>query len=296
MKKALVAGVLALLLVALGSLTACNDDNAAATSEPEPEPPAKVEQPPSETKVVTKEKEDDPLWIYDDNSTSQGYYLLRGEDKCYHLASSVAVQPGREYSPGSITRATQADDEVVGLYSHNSNFGDKTVGEVPIPVLRSGDRIILRADYVSDLSLYPVEIKGYSCMITTKKHNPKNYLCRLWDLQTKQIICEIPIYTLKDEETEFRSEDGERLSYSQFYNSLEKDKRYTVSWWEGTKYYEYEFVADCLSFVYDKAEEIIFPGQLNKEEAHTEYDMEAILDLPSGLYFIGGACVLIEIP
>ena len=295
MKKALVGLLFLLLLVA--SLTACKDDRAEATSEPEP--PAKVEQPPSETKVVTKKEEDDPLWIYDDGYTeNHGIFLLR-DGKRYHMTHLVLAQPEKDYLPGSFSRMSEKNDGNIRLYAYDSTFGNKSVGEVPIPVLRPGDRIVHYTDG-SSLNLYfaPVIVKGYSCLIFSGNENPKggpDDLCCLWDLQTDKEICEVPLHVLKDEGTEFRSEDGEVVDYSQFYDSLEKDKRYTVSWWEGTNYYEYEFVADCLSFYIDEVNEVAFEGQLNKEEKCADYDMEAILSLPSGIYRMSGG-VLIEIP
>lgn len=249
-----------------------------------------IEEVVEEEPEVLGENEEDPLYIlsttWEIANERSGFFLIRGEN-LYTLNSSYKRNPNINY-PSGILRMSGIDPV---FYIRNiEQFGDRSLGDIPIPLLENGDKIIAisRLD-IPVLRLYPVELGGYSCLLNTT-----DKAVVLWNVWDKSDMTAIPLDVFDYAEVT----DSEGNTYGVFeegrgINWLEKNQTYTLSWFEGTKRFEKKIVADSRVFYWDYLGDYYeIEGSLTNN-GYAEYDVSGV---PAGIYRTGIDGGLIEIP
>jgi len=264
------------------ALTGCN--NASGITEPTTQPtkpvattPAPTTPPttPAPTEPTTAEPVDEIALLrttFEIAEKDQGVFLIR-DDKIYTLNDKGGKVPGVEYSDiqvkeqGSVWfyRHSRHSDESLSGYHYS-------IGEVPVPTLTDGDKIIAFSNNFFDLELAPANFVGYSFYLIKRDGEYLGY-----DENGAY-------FSIMSKKLEFTITD-EKENVIEDYSSLEKDGTYTLSWYEGTKYNEIKLAAIYRQFDYnykDKSDHLFVSGVLTKN-GYAEYDLSGI---PAGLYVI----------
>ena len=219
-------------------------------------------------------------------NSNGGYEYFLKDDNYYSLGQYISKEKSNEYQVG------WNRNDVNFQYPIYLTFGEfiKAVGPIPVPEYGPQDTVI--GINHTTLGLNEAQIAGYSIRIYSID-DPQYYL-RL--IPSPNEIIDINLKNVK----QFQMTDSngnniqQVIGYSEygvdyycpdFYN-LKQGEKYTVSWFEGTTYNEYEMIAD--SPYYDV--NWVKPGTNNckyniEGELHKEgYAVFDLSDIPSGVY------------
>lgn len=256
-----------------------------------------IEEVVEEEPEILGESEEDPLYILSttweiaNENESGGLFLLRNGE-LYTLGEFYQKNPSVDYLPGMII----ASGKLPTFYINNSKeYGDRSVGDVPIPLLGENDKIIaISRVSVPVLKLFPVELGGYSFLL-----DDDNSYVTIRNLWEKNDMIAIPRELF--ETVEIMDKEGNVYSVKDCLNNLEKNQVYTLSWYQGTTLNQEEVVANSRVFYwsgygYTGDDYYEVEGTLTTD-GYAEYDVSSV---PSGVYkvftdsvYSGG---LIEIP
>lgn len=215
-----------------------------------------------------------------------GLFLQRGED-LYVINNNFARTPGIEYLPGATNIVISSGEKGVQFYDvDRAEKMFSSYGEVPIPVVGEGDKLIVFSRFdVPEIDFYPAYRIGYSFF--KDRVGREMYLK---ELSTGEYIA-LDMETYKS--IKITNSAGEEVENN---DDLVKDEKYTVSWFEGTEYNQFTMTANSCVYRYEEENAHRLEGQLTMN-GYAEYD---VTSLPSGIYFAraihttGGG--LIEIP
>ncbi len=177
------------------------------------------------------------------------------------------------------TYAGARNNEPVGLYfwfwkNHLSNSVDGKIasaGDVPVVTFMDGDELI-SVDRTR-VNFAPATFQCYSFRYIDYNPDPRGN--HSGDLAIYQDLSD-PII-LKEGECSFTTDWFEEMNY-------EHGKEYTISWFEGTRYYEISRVADSAQYTISYSSGKGYEGKRNKG-GYAEYDLAVIRkELTPGLY------------
>ena len=192
----------------------------------------------------------------------KGLFLLR-DGVFYNLQRSVKKEtPGVMY----LTGALQAGGGAFFWSNQSKESKLLSYGEVPVPVLREEDTVIIYSDETpKPLKLYPAEFGGCSLFIG---EGP-----RFKDLETGK-GCPL------EEVLSFEIMDDSGRKYK-ITDLPEKGRSYTVSWYKGTEYVEVVTDVLCSVYQYDKASPVYELSAEVTKNGYARYDFSGVA---SGLY------------
>ncbi len=282
MKKVFVLGLILLLIVVLCS--ACGKTETEVLTEDDlPDEEIQEEVQEEVVSEATQEEAEvtgngeDPLYLlsttWEIANENGGVFLLRGGN-LYTLGSYYVKNPNVDYPPGATRTYGLAT-----FYerSEKKEYGDHSIGDVPIPLLNGDDKIVaISKASVPVLKLFPVELSdGYSFLLIMGGgyvgiHN-------VWDKNDHVGIPEDAF-----EKAEITDSNGNTYNAMECLNELKKDQVYTLSWFQGTVLNQKEVKADCRAFYWNGYNSDCYEieGTVTTE-GYAEYDVSSI---PPGVY------------
>jgi len=220
-----------------------------------------------------------------------GYIYLLRDGKYYSLGNFISEEKATEYQVG--WNRNKVSFQV--LTNMNNGAYCQSIGNIPVVTVNPGDSIVGYGNAGTSMGLSPATLAGYSIPILTHGVDP-SYYCRLF-LSPNEFI-DINLKSVK--QFELVDSNGNAApqvpGYTQYtttyyrpdFSNLVKDETYTVSWFEGTTYHEYEMKADSPYYeieyneVYNvkQISTYMIEGELHKE-GYASIDLS---DIPPGLY------------
>ncbi len=290
MKKKMMSIAICCLMVVTMVAVGCKKNNVVAISEQgspiysvDDTQPVIIEDPsetpseePSEVVIEDPPEEEDPLEMLlteEANAEEIGGLFLGRNEKLYTLAGAFRKTPDIEYPLGA-----ECDNPIYHekwqMFCISCGSGKYiTVGGVPAVDLQPEDSIrAYSKDFVPVLEYEKIERLTYSLPIDDSYGT--------WNIR-KYDTGEV-ITIREDAISDFKIVDVAGNEYPDMHD-LEKDVKYTVSWFEGTTYYEEELVANCRYAVVEKKRHYdTIEGSLNKD-GYAEFNLSA---LEKGFYIV----------
>lgn len=305
---------LVLAVVLLSSLCACgggsgitaNDSESAAADTdyvgqriPEPVTPEPIPTPTPEPTVEPT----DPYDVLKMDEAARSYWASRGGNiylrkngNYYSLNCGITEENANKYQVG----LNSGSKNVIHTYAYDSVRDHYiSLGNIPTITVEAGDMIV--GEGRTTFQLTPAIFLGYTIRAVTY---PDGQYCVLYLSPNESVN----IKTGSVKQFEMVDSQGNKLPQIQAYRNkniyipdftnLIQDEAYTISWFEGTTYYEYEMVADSPYYEIVGSNFQVNPniisieGELHKE-GYASFDLS---DVSPGLYYTGAGGIFITIP
>ena len=292
--------LLSLLLVACGK-----DQPAAASSRPtvekipaeemisaeevvSVEEPEVVEEPEEiipepeveESEITVSDDELECLEVIEEHAAKIGGLFLRRNGRLYTL-NEGPMGIANLYDIGIMREDTTPpySGVLTKLYVQFSyaNQSWLSIGDVPLVSIAGNDELISYID--TKIDIYKVDNYGYGIPLVVRDSDDSELFIHHTDMPSIKIDLD------HVKQFEIRDSDGEVVDLKDCYNMV-YGQNYTISWFDGTTYNEYDLVADCHYYHHNWEEEtpVTLEGVLQKD-GYALYDLSS---LEPGLYMVRG--------